>query len=603
MDYGRMGGHLIKGSTTLRSLVADLKQFTGFRSYRIVALMLLAGITEGIGLLMLLPMLALIGVFEASSGADPIAVETEKLFNGLGLPLNLYSVSVVFLALLAFRQWILFRQGNLVADVELKYANSIRHRLFEALQRANWRFVSRQRLSEYVHTLTQVSDHAGQAGYSMYRCIAWVILMCAQFIIAMMLAPILAILTVTSLSALLYLFGDRVSVLFASGRQVTEHRESVHAAISNFLALIRTSKFSGTGDYMGVRFRSQTRQLASEMAAYVRRFEVSRSTIYLAAATSLCIFSIFAVEVFAVSGARVLVLILIFARFIPLTMQLYQESHRLMHLLPAFEHAQTAIRDCLDHAEPLAHRLPRHPQPQMSIALENVTVVLGDDDSGAALNNVSVEFQAGTVTALVGPTGAGKSTLADVVSGLLWPDSGSLQIDGVALNHGEMMAWRKSVGYVAQNSVLMNDSVRQNLTWTTPGVTESDISTALKAAGADRFIAELPDGLETGVGEKGSRFSGGEQQRLAIARELLRRPQLLILDEATNALDESTAIEVIRSLAEFDVNMTVLLITHRESVAAVADCRVMLDQGRVVDVKRQFRVPAESDKTVVGAYP
>lgn len=562
--------------------------------------MLLAGITEGVGLLLLLPMLALIGVLDAGGASEPIAAHAESVLNGFGRPLNLYSASGAFLVLLTIRQWVLFRQGNHVALIELQYANSIRDRLFDALQHASWRFVSQQRLSDYVHTLTQVSDLAGQAGYGLLRCISISILLVAQFTIAVLLAPVLTLLAVAALSLLFYAFGDRISTLFASGKKINEHREDVHTAINNFMALMRNAKFAAGDDYMGRRFRSKTHGLAAQMAIYVRRYETSRSIIYLGAAVSLCLFTILAVEVFAISSARVLILVLIFARLIPNAMQLYQESHRLVHQLPLFEHASEAISACRSHAEPVADASRQRILPSQRVSLKAVTVTLGDPQSQLALHQVTAELPVGSCTALVGPTGAGKSTFAEVLSGLILPDDGYLCIDGTALDQQSTIDWRQSVGYVHQNAVLMSGSVRENLTWSTPDVSDHDIDKALQVSCADRFVSNLPDGLATSVGESGRRFSGGEQQRLSIAREILRKPALLILDEATNALDVGTALQIVKNLREFDTDMTILLITHQQAVASAADSRLILEAGVIVDVSQQFVATADKLADVIG---
>ncbi|MGW4157358.1 ABC transporter ATP-binding protein [Micromonospora chersina] len=201
----------------------------------------------------------------------------------------------------------------------------------------------------------------------------------------------------------------------------------------------------------------------------------------------------------------------------------------------------------------------------------------------AAVAGVSLDVPAGTSLALVGETGSGKSTLAALISRLHDPDAGRITIDGVDLRDVRLADLAAVVGVVSQETYLLHATVRENLRYAKPDATDADIEAAARAAQIHDLIATLPDGYDTVVGSRGHRFSGGEKQRLAIARTLLRDPRILVLDEATSALDTETERAVQRAFDELARGRTVVTIAHRLSTVRDADQIAVLDHGRIVE--------------------
>jgi ATP-binding cassette, subfamily B, bacterial len=200
-----------------------------------------------------------------------------------------------------------------------------------------------------------------------------------------------------------------------------------------------------------------------------------------------------------------------------------------------------------------------------------------------ALEDVDVEIPAGTTTAIVGETGAGKTSLGYLVSRLYDVTKGRITIDGVDIRELTFSALAASVGVVSQETYLFNATIRENLRFAKPDASDEEVEEAARAAQIHGLISTLPDGYETVVGERGYRFSGGEKQRIAIARAVLRNPPILVLDEATSALDTQTERAVQEALARLVEGRTTIAIAHRLSTIRDADQIVVLDGGRVVE--------------------
>jgi len=204
-------------------------------------------------------------------------------------------------------------------------------------------------------------------------------------------------------------------------------------------------------------------------------------------------------------------------------------------------------------------------------------------DNKALFENLSLEIPMGKITAFIGETGSGKSTLIDIIMGLLYPSEGAVNFGEVSLSRENVIQFRKKVGYVPQTTILLDDTIAANVAF---GITECDVNhsrvnESLEIAQLKSFIENLPDGINTAIGEKGVRLSGGQRQRIGIARALYRDPLVVVLDEATSALDihtEKAFYEVIKSL-----NKTVLMVTHRISTLEITDLIFIIDKGKIID--------------------
>jgi ATP-binding cassette subfamily B protein len=200
-----------------------------------------------------------------------------------------------------------------------------------------------------------------------------------------------------------------------------------------------------------------------------------------------------------------------------------------------------------------------------------------------ALDGIDLDVPAGTTIALVGETGSGKTTLGSLIARLYDPTTGSVRIDGIDIRDISLADLAAIVGVVSQETYLLHTTVRENLRYAKPGATDAEIEDAARAAHIHDLIAGLPDGYDTIVGSRGHRFSGGEKQRIAIARTLLRDPRVLVLDEATSALDNETERAVQKAFEALAQGRTTMTIAHRLSTVRDADQIVVLDHGRIAE--------------------
>jgi ATP-binding cassette subfamily B protein len=205
------------------------------------------------------------------------------------------------------------------------------------------------------------------------------------------------------------------------------------------------------------------------------------------------------------------------------------------------------------------------------------------DERRPILHGVSFRVPAGKTLAIVGPSGSGKSTIARLLFRFYDIDSGSIRIDGQNIRDVTQDSLRRAIGVVPQDTVLFNDTVRYNIGYGRPGASNNQIEEAAALAHIHDFIAAMPDGYETQVGERGLKLSGGEKQRVAIARVILKQPRILIFDEATSALDTRTERDIQASLDEVSENRTTIVIAHRLSTIVEADEILVLDAGRVAE--------------------
>jgi ATP-binding cassette subfamily C protein len=276
----------------------------------------------------------------------------------------------------------------------------------------------------------------------------------------------------------------------------------------------------------------------------------------------------------------VIVLVLVLTRSLVSLGKIQRQYQKMRSYESAFWSLQAVIEDARRARE--TNPGGTSPGLEQSLRLNNVHFSYGKT---VVLWNASLTVPAGSFTAIMGPSGAGKTTIADLFIGLLRPQEGQILIDNVPLEQVDLRQWRRMIGYVPQEPFLLHDTVLWNVTLGDPELNEADAEAALRAAGAWEFVAELPQQIHSSVAERGTALSGGERQRIAIARALARRPKLLILDEVTSSLDPQTEAAICRTLQGLRGRLTILVISHQPAVVEAADRIYRIQNGEVILVR------------------
>ena len=554
---------------------------TPVRAQATAALLIIgAGLTEGIGLALLAPLIALIGSSGKPAGA--IGEITTRALESVGLPVSLATLIVIFVALVTCRTIIVWRRDVALADLRSHFVEALRGRLFDAILRAEWSLVAKQRLANLNKALTIDAETIGHGTYFFLQFPTLTLLGLVQLAVAFSLAPLITAVVVVCGGLLGALVWHRRGDAYRMGRQFAHAQRAAVEEMSDCLAALKLAKSHNAEDRHRRRFAEAVARQRDYLLTFSRRNAEARMLFGLGATLALGTFVYIGAVLAGLATPELLVLIVIFARLMPLFGELQQSVQVVAHMLPVFDDLIALLARCEAARESIASggsdRLPL----RQEIRFDDVRFRYDAGADSDLLDGLDLVVPAGTVFAISGASGAGKSTLADMMMGLLVPDCGAVSVDGAPLTGVRLAAWRRSVAYVPQENFLFNQSLRANLQWAAPEASEEELRNALSLTGADPLLAAMPAGLDTVIGERGNRLSGGERQRIAISRALLRHPTLLVLDEATSALDDESEAAMWTVINRLRGTTTIVIIAHRSSALRQADLVAVLEKGRIV---------------------
>ncbi len=547
----------------MRLLLHLARAYPG-RSLLTLASLLLAGLLDGVGLSSLLAMLVSVAG-DATSQPLP-AQKVTQFLAAMGIPARLGPLLVLMVLAMAVKALVSLAANAQVGYTMARVATDLRQRLLRAALSSRWEY--------YLHTpvgsLSNAISGEANLAANTYFCAAQMMAVLVQALIYSVLALLVS--WQAALAALLLGGALMASMggLVRRARRAAKRQQKLTAGLvvylTDVLQSVKPLKAMGREDLADSILAGQTRQIDKAL----RRQVIAKEALpavqdpLLAALAAVGLY--LAIEHLGMSFAAVMVVIFLLAR----VLGYFSKAQRHYQAMVAAGTAYWRVHEAIDRARAAAEPPSGGVAPTLArgIELRGVRFAYGER---TVLDGIDLTVPAGQLTTLIGPSGAGKTTLVDIVIGLLHPQAGTVLIDGVPLDTLDRRAWRRMIGYVPQETLLLHDSVLANVTLADPDLSRDDAERALRQAGAWDFVAALPQGLDTPVGERGGKLSGGQRQRIAIARALVHEPALLILDEPTSALDVAAEAAVRDTLRALKGRYTLLAITHRPALLDVSD--------------------------------
>jgi ATP-binding cassette subfamily C protein len=561
-------------SSTLAGAFQIVRMHGLARQVPLVLGMMLVGFLDALRVVSIFPILALVteGVTKQSRANQWI----EQALAFAHIPRSLGILCLLMVGLVWLKAVINLVVSRRLARVGALIGQELRRRLLQALVHANWSHFTVQPVGRFVAAATTEANWASLAFRSSLQAIEQSMRTAIYCVVALLMGWQMALVSI----GMGLVMGLSLRSLTRASRNAGRERQlamrSLVVELNDVLAGFKPLKAMHRHTRLVGELIRDTKRLRAAINGMVVTETLSLGlpdliqTYLLAAGGYLAAAMLGApIDTIVVAGA--------------ISFQLMGTIARVRRAITQLAQADTtywSLTDTIVGAEQAAEHFEGTRTPTLSAGCElrNVSFSYG---RGPVLSDVSLQVPAGRITTLVGQSGSGKTTIADLLLGLYRPDDGLVTVDGVDLRDIDIAQWRSMIGYVPQEIILFNDTIMANVGLGDAALDEGRVRTALEDAGLGGLMADLPEGLDTLIGERGFKLSGGQRQRVALARALVNRPKLLILDEATSALDPATEAEICATVAAQAGRTTVLAITHQPSWVERADRIYMVENGKV----------------------
>ena len=502
-----------------------------------------------------------------------------NLFNLLGVNVTKINILIIFLLSNTLLSASIIVTNWLILKTQYAMVKSLAVETFNAFFGARWHFFNTQRYGSILNTLTREIDNVRNAFVSVGS-------MLSEFIRAMffLAVPIYISWKITSIAVVLgcffvlpFMLFNRVSYRLGKGNTVSSNKvmELIHESLGAAKVIL------GYGNH--TKYVRRFNEVFSERCNFEIKSHVLKNALpkvyepfgWMAIIITMYISSEYSKLTIAEMG----IIGYAFLRLLPMIGGFTSIKHTIVNLYPSYEQVAYMNKLACDNIQKTGSFVFN----RIDDSFEYKGVSFSYPGHNPVLNDINMTIKKGEMTAIVGESGSGKSTLIDLLIGFYEPDKGEILADKKPLQEFDIYSFRHHIGYVPQDTVLFNDTVKSNLLWSNKKATEKEIIEVCKLANADEFIMNLSDGYDTVVGERGVRLSGGERQRIALARALLRKPELLILDEATSALDSHSELLIKSAIEKIAHKTTLVVIAHRLSTIVNADLIYVLQKGRIIE--------------------
>ncbi|MDB5440169.1 MAG: hypothetical protein JWM33_2596 [Caulobacteraceae bacterium] len=568
----------------LRSLLGSARRFAGafitFAGRRLAwggGLALAGALLENVGLVLLIPILRIVAPTGGGGRVQSTVIGALKAIGLETARAQLAALLVLFVGLMLARSVMLYLRDTKLGDLQAGFVQATRSRAVRRIAAAPWSRIGPLRRARIAHLNTDLARVGASPDFVLQGGVALVVL-AMQTLLVFALAPRLALVAVvvTLAGALTLCLNLRRTL--GAGVDLSQEGLALGGLTGRFLDGLKVaSAQNAQGDFVS-GFETAQAATWERRRAFSEARNRGRLMVAVVAALAGSAIIWVGLEDTALSPSVLIVVILIFARMTAPLLRLYQTTEQFFLSLPAFEALKSLEAALAADGDDLPIMCgPMTPGP---LVLNGASF---QHPGGGGLHPTTLSLPPGLFLGVTGPSGAGKTTLVDLLSGLLQPQTGEMTAGGRAVNAQRAAAWRDGVAYVGQEPFLFHDTVLRNLTWGTRLTNQAACWRALEIVGAAELVGGMALGLETIIGERGARLSGGERQRLALARGLLRDPRLLVLDEATNAIDIAGEAALLGRLAALTPRPTIVMVAHRPESLVHCDRVVTIVAGRLTE--------------------
>ena len=567
----------------MRLLITFARAYPLQSALMLIALVL-AGIVEGAGLSALLPLLGI--ATGQQTGVEPTPAVDAAANDGaagsgvndflrfLGLEPSAGILLLMIVLAIGLKSGLVLLAKKRVGYTVAKVATDLRLDLLRALLITRWEYYLRQPVGSLANAVATEAMRAANA----YLCGATMAAYLIQSIVYMTVAFLVSWkATLASLMAgiiVLAILSRLIRKARHAGERQTKLLQSLLGRLTDSLQSIKPLKAMAREELADTVLQMETKSLNKALRKQVFSKEALRALQEPMITAFLAIGLYIAMIFFGLSLATVTVLVFLLARLMSQLGKVQRQYQKMIISESAYWSLQEKIMEANREREiALGSQTPT-----LNRAIQFDDVSFGYEET-TILHNISMTISAKAFTVFVGPSGAGKTTIVDLITGLLRPQQGEIWIDDIPMAQIDLRSWRRMIGYVPQETFLLHDTVFVNVCLGDQETKEEDVKSALKAAGAWNFVNAMPQGMHSTVGERGGKLSGGQRQRIAIARALVHKPKLLILDEATSALDSDSEIAIGQTLKQLREKLTIIAISHKPALVKAADQAYQLQDG------------------------
>ena len=549
----------------------------------LVGLAVTLAVLEGIGVGLLNPVLQYVEYGNTDNVSGIFGTLLLDVLDALGLSENLFTLLVFAFVPVLLRQVVYLAYAYATARVQQGAATRMRADGFRALVNGDLAFIGKEGLGNLVSTLTAQVQRGSQAITIFLQQISIGLVIVMYVLVLLVLDWRLALMAVGAIAVISYLVKGAVTRSRALGKEMVRRNNETYSVIGERISAVRLIKMLGQEPPETNRVREVVRRLADAQVRIAVFSGVIEVTI-----DPLLMFTVFAI--IFVGSEYLQADLATLGLFLFILLRLNQKAKDFnggRQSLSALIDSLLNVRDVIERSKKsrqIRGGKVKFEGAHESIRFEGVSFAYADETEELVLKGVDLEIPSRSQTAIVGRSGAGKSTLVDLIPRLRDVTSGRILFDGRPIQDFDLRSLRRSVGFMTQDAILFDDTIYNNLVYGLDREpSHEEVEKALAAGYCSQFVYDLPKGLETRIGDRGTRLSGGQRQRLSLARVFLQDPDILILDEPTSALDSESEEYIQKALESVRHHKTLIVIAHRLSTVQRSDQIVVLDYGVIVE--------------------